>query len=450
MEILLLILGIVIGFLGAWILTAQKQKANLRQIVQEKEALEKENNSYLTQNQVLEHKKADLQEQYELQKKELAEAQQTIIQLNRTLSSQQADQKNLQEKLKEQQQNLQDLQQKFAAEFKNLANEIFEDKSKKFTDQNKLNLGALLDPLKERITNFEKKIDLASKESLSWNAALKEQITGLRELNMRITTEAQNLTKALKGESKVQGGWGEFILEGILEKSGLCRDREFFVQQSHTTENGSRLQPDIIINLPENKHIIIDAKVSLSAYERYCNLDNEEEKFAELKKHLLSIKSHVKNLSGKNYQQLYQLKSLDFVLMFVPVEPAFSLAIQHDVNLFNDAYDKNIVIVSPTTLLATLRTIASIWRQEYQNRNALEIARQGGDLYDKFVGFVQDLQDLGKKIDATQTGYANAMKKLTEGKGNLVTRAEKIKKLGASASKSLPESVLEKIDQDEE
>ncbi|MFW5760222.1 MAG: DNA recombination protein RmuC [Cyclobacteriaceae bacterium] len=450
MEILLLFLGIVIGLLAAWLYSTQRHKKVTEKILQEKNDLEKEKYSYVTQNQVLEQKLGDMQQLNNIQKSELSEAQNTIIQLNRNLSSLQADHKNLQQKLNEQQQNLQDLQQKFAAEFRNLANEIFEDKSKKFTDQNKINLGELLNPLKERIVDFEKKIDLASKESLSWNAALKEQITGLRELNLRITNEAQNLTKALKGESKVQGGWGEIILESILEKSGLCRDREFLVQQSHTTENGKRLQPDVIINLPEDKHIIIDAKVSLSAYERYCNLDSEEEKITELKKHLLSIKSHVKNLSSKNYQQLYQLKSLDFVLMFVPVEPAFSLAIQNDVNLFNDAYDKNIVIVSPATLLATLRTIASIWRQEYQNQNAMEIARQGGDLYDKFVGFVQDLQDLGKKIDATQAGYNNAMKKLTEGRGNLVSRAERIKKLGANVSKSLPESLLDNIDATDE
>jgi len=449
MEIILLILGIVIGFLLAWILANNKNKAVIIQTEAKNQEIQSEVQQYQTQNQILEQKNKDLQLQCTDQKNEIAQAQNTILSLNRNLSTLQADHKNLKLKLDEQQGNLRELQQKFAAEFKNLANEIFEDKSKKFTDQNKLNLGQILNPLKERITDFEKKIDLANKENLTWNASLKEQISGLKELNLQITREAENLTKALKGESKVQGGWGEFILESILEKSGLSKDREFHVQQSHVTENGNRLQPDVVITLPEGKHIIIDAKVSLSAYERYCNCDSDDEKNAELKKHLLSMKNHVKNLSSKNYQQLYQLKGLDFVLLFVPVEPAFSLAIQYDVNLFNDAFDKNIVIVSPSTLLATLRTIASIWRQEYQNRNAVEIARQGGDLYDKFVGFVQDLQDLGGKLNATQDGYNKAMNKLVEGRGNLVSRAEKIKKLGANASKSLPENLLEKIKEGE-
>ncbi len=449
MEIILLILGIIIGFLLAWVLASNKNKAAIIQSEAKNQEIQNNLQQYQTQHQILEQKNKDLQQLSTDQKNELIQAQNTILSLNRNLSTLQADHRNLKVKLDEQQGNLLELQQKFAVEFKNLANEIFEDKSKKFTDQNKLNIGQILNPLKDRITDFEKKIDLANKENLTWNASLKEQITGLKELNLQITREAENLTKALKGESKVQGGWGEFILESILEKSGLSKDREFYVQQSHVTENGNRLQPDVIITLPEGKHIIIDAKVSLSAYERYCNCDNDEERSAELKKHLLSMKNHTKNLSSKNYQQIYKLKGLDFVLLFVPVEPAFSLAIQYDVNLFNDAYDKNIVIVSPSTLLATLRTIASIWRHEYQNRNALEIARQGGDLYDKFVGFVQDLQDLGVKINASQDGYHKAMNKLVEGRGNLVSRAEKIKKLGANASKSLPENLLEKIHEGE-
>lgn len=355
-----------------------------------------------------------------------------------------SDYKNLQENLKTQKQELNEIKEKFSAEFKNLANEIFEEKSKKFTDQNKLQVGELLKPLGDKIIEFEKKVEQTNKESIERNSALKEQISGFKELNQKITKEAENLVKALKGDTKAQGNWGEFILESILEKSGLEKGREYFIQQSLKDEEGNRYQPDVVVQLPDQKSVIVDSKVSLIAYERYANTEDAAEKDAQIKAHLLSLRAHIKGLSEKNYQNLYGVEGLDFVLMFIPVEPAFSIAVQKDPELFNDAYAKNIVIVSPATLIATLRTIASIWKQEYQNRNAIEIARQGGALYDKFVSFVEDIKGIGRHLDQTQKAYKESAKKLYDGTGNLVKRAEDMKKLGAKASKSMDPKLLER------
>ncbi|MCC7095433.1 MAG: DNA recombination protein RmuC, partial [Ignavibacteriaceae bacterium] len=260
----------------------------------------------------------------------------------------------------------------------------------------------------------------------------------------------KNLTEALKGQSKTQGNWGEFILESILEKSGLVKGREYVVQESLTSESGKRLQPDVIIKLPENKSIVVDSKVSLIGYEKYISEEDEHQKQLGLREHINSIRSHIKNLSGKNYQNLYQLESLDFVLMFMPIEPAFALAVQNDQAIFNDAFEMNIVIVSPSTLLATLRTISSIWRQENQNKNALEIARQSGDMLDKFTAFVEDLLTVGKGLISVKDNYDKAMNKLTDGRGNLISRAEKIKELGAKTSKSLPPAILNRAKEDSE
>jgi DNA recombination protein RmuC len=269
-------------------------------------------------------------------------------------------------------------------------------------------------------------------------------------MNQQITQEAKNLTTALKGQSKTQGNWGEFILESILEKSGLVKGREYVVQESITAESGKRFQPDVIINLPENKSIIIDSKVSLVGYEKFVSEDDENQKQLGLREHINSIRTHIKSLSSKNYQNLYQLESLDFVLMFMPIEPAFAIAVQSDPLIFTDAFEQNIVIVSPSTLLATLRTISSIWRQENQNKNALEIARQSGEMLDKFAAFVDDLISVGKGLVSAKDNYDKAMNKLTEGRGNLIGRSEKIKKLGAKASKTLPPSILNRADIDDD
>ncbi|MDH5379889.1 MAG: DNA recombination protein RmuC [Cyclobacteriaceae bacterium] len=375
---------------------------------------------------------------------DLEKERRTNIDLNRQVAGREMEVKNLQEKLFEQKKEIQVIQEKFSLEFKNLANQIFEEKSKKFTDQNKQNILDILNPLGERISSFEKKVEETSKESIARNSALREQISGLKELNIKITKEAENLTKALKGDSKAQGNWGEVILERILESSGLEKGREYSVQDSFNTQEGKRLQPDVIINLPDNKNIVVDSKVSLIAYEQFVNGEDNTGKQIQHKAHLNSVRTHMKNLSEKNYQSLYGIKGLDFVLMFIPIEPAFSMAVSTDESLYLDAYTKNIILVSPTTLLATLRTIANIWKNEYQNRNALEIARQSSDLYDKFVGFTDDLLLIGKQINGSQKAYDDAIKKLSEGKGNLISRTERLRKLGISPSKQIDPKFLDK------
>jgi DNA recombination protein RmuC len=364
--------------------------------------------------------------------------------LSSSYSSLQADYNNLQNKLTDQKEEIEQLQKKFTTEFENLANKIFDEKTSKFSEQSKNSLQEIIKPLRDEISKFEKKVDDSSKESIRGNASLREQLQMLKDMNQQITQEAKNLTQALKGGTKTQGSWGEFILESILEKSGLVKGREYKVQEVIYSEEGRRFQPDVIVNLPENKSVIIDSKVSLVAYEKFISGEGDIQKQLALKEHIASIKNHIKNLSSKNYQSLYQLESLDFVLMFMPIEPAFALAVQQDANLFNDAFDKNIVIVSPSTLLATLRTVASIWRAENQNRNALEIARQSGALYDKFQSLITDLIDLGKRITTLQRGYEEAMKKLHTGKGNLISSVERIKQLGANTTKSLPQQLLDR------
>src|SRR3989339_270781 len=381
---------------------------------------------------------------------ELTNERAKVIELNSSYSSLQADYNNLQNKLSEQKEEIEQLQKKFTTEFENLANKIFEEKTTKFSEQSKNNLAEILNPLREKISEFEKRVEETNKESIRGNASLREQLQMLKDMNQQITQEAKNLTQALKGGTKTQGSWGEFILENILEKSGLVKGREYKIQNVIISEEGRRFQPDVIVNLPENKSVIIDSKLSLLAYEKFISSEDELQRQLSLKEHITSVRNHIKNLSSKNYQSLYQLESLDFVLMFMPIEPAFALAVQNEPNLFNDAFDKNIVIVSPSTLLATLRTVASIWRQENQNRNALEIARQSGALYDKFQGLIMDLIDLGKKMDTMKDRYGDLMRKLHLGKGNLVSSVERIKRLGANTTKSLPQQLLDRADDEDE
>ncbi|GGC96257.1 DNA recombination protein RmuC [Flavobacterium lutivivi] len=365
------------------------------------------------------------------------------------LSKKETDFENLWERNKEQKEEVEQLQQKFTKEFENLANKILEEKTNKFTEQNKENLKNILSPLQDKIQLFEKKVEDSQKETHGYHSALKEQLQHLKDQNLKISKEAENLTKALKGDSKMQGNWGELILERVLEKSGLEKDREYFVQQSFTTEEGNRIQPDVVINLPDGKKMIVDSKVSLTAYERYVNEENEELKPQFLKEHLNSLKRHVEQLSEKNYHDLYQMESPDFVLLFVPIETAFALALNEDSSLYNRAFEKNIVIVTPSTLLATLRTIDSMWTNQKQQENAIEIARQAGALYDKFEGFVSDLIKIGKKMDEAKVEYQGAMNKLVDGSGNLITRVENLKKMGAKAKKSLPENIILRANKDD-
>ncbi len=359
-----------------------------------------------------------------------------------------ADMENLQLKNSEQKEEVNKLQEKFTKEFENLANKILDEKSLKFTEQNQKNIKNILSPLQEKIQLFEKKVEDSQKENISINSALREQLLNLQNQNIKISKEAENLTKALKGDSKMQGNWGELVLERVLEKSGLEKDREYYVQQSFTKEDGSRVLPDVVINLPDGKKMIIDSKVSLTDYERFVNADEDlQEKY--LKDHINSLKKHVDQLSAKKYEDLYDMESPDFVLMFVPIETAFSSAINKDTSLYNNAFEKNIVIVTPSTLLATLRTIDSMWNNEKQQRNAIEIARQAGALYDKFEGFVSDLTKVGKKMDEAKNEYRGAMNKLVEGRGNIITSIEKLKKMGAKAKKSIPDSILKRAKEDD-
>ena len=369
--------------------------------------------------------------------------------INIQLSKKENDFENLWERNKEQKEEVEKLQEKFTKEFENLANKILEEKSSKFTEQNKENMKNILSPLQEKIQLFEKKVDDTHKESIDYHAALRQQIIGLSEMNAQMSKETLNLTKALKGDSKMQGNWGELVLERVLEKSGLEKDREYYVQQSHTAVDGNRVFPDVVINLPDGKKMIVDSKVSLTAYEKYINEEDDSLKIGYLKEHVSSIKRHVEQLGEKNYHDLYEIESPDFVLLFIPIEPAFAMALNEDTTLYNKAFEKNIVIVTPSTLLATLRTIDSMWANQKQQENAMEIARQAGALYDKFQGFVDDLIKIGKKIDESKIEYGAAMNKLVEGKGNLITSVEKLKKMGAKAKKALPESILKRADNDD-
>lgn len=355
-----------------------------------------------------------------------------------------------QDKLNEQQKNLADLQQKFTLEFSLIANKILDEKSAKFTAQNQTNLDTILNPLKANIKSFEEKVDKVYQTEAAERSQLKGVIFQLMDQSKQIQTDANNLTKALKGDNKKQGNWGEVILERVLERSGLIKDREYRIQASLNNAEGTRLQPDVVIDLPDEKHLIVDAKISLVAYERMMTAETDEEKLVNLKQHLFSVKAHIDGLAGKNYQNLYQINSPDFVLLFMPIESSFSVTVQTDNELFNYAWDRKVVIVSPTTLLATLRTIASIWKVDRQNKNVFEIAEEAGSLYDKFVGFLEDMEKIGKHIDMTQKAHDDAFKKLQYGNGNLIGKVEKIKKLGAKtkSNKQIDSKFLEEPEEE--
>ena len=389
-----------------------------------------------------------LQETIDKTEKEREEIRREKDFLNTELTRKNADYENLQQQNLERDKELAKQQEQLRKDFELLANNILDKSSSKITEQNKENLKNILNPLQEKIKTFEKKVEDTQKESISMHSSLKEQLKGLKELNQQMSKEALNLTKALKGDSKMQGNWGELVLERVLEKSGLEKDREYFIQQSFTADDGKRVLPDVVIHLPDNKKMIIDSKVSLTAYENYVNNDDEQEKEQALKEHIASLNRHVIQLSDKKYEDIYEIESPDFVLLFVPVEPAFAIAINTDNQLYNKAFEKNIVIVTPATLLATLRTIDTMWNNEKQQRNAIEIARQAGALYDKFEGFVTDLTRVGKKMDEAKKEYKGAMNKLVEGRGNLITSVEKIKKLGAKAKKQLPQNIIERAQED--
>lgn len=434
--------GIILG--GLFIYLKYKNSISLS----EHEKLKENFNSVIIEKEKISDRLNNLDANFKSINAELSAEREKVLQLNKYLASAKTTNDNLNIRLQEQKEELENLQKRFTVEFENLANKILEEKSTKFTLQNRENLDQLLKPLGEKIKDFEKKVDEVYVKDSSERAALVQQIRTLHELNQQMSKDANNLTKALKGDSQYQGSWGEFILESVLEKSGLVKGREYQIQETLKSENGRNLRPDVIIYLPDDKCIIIDSKVSLTAYEQCVSCNDENERGVFLKEHVRSLKQHIKSLGEKNYQSIYSVNSPDFVLMFVAIEPAFALAVQAENNLFYEAFEKNIVLVSPSTLLATLRTISNIWKQENQNRNVLEIAKQSGEMYDKFVGFVDDLIAMGRALQATRDKYEGAMNKLTAGRGNLVGKAEKIKALGAKTTKTLPDSLIKRIEED--
>lgn len=376
----------------------------------------------------------------------LKEERQEVLRLSTDLTRVATINATLNEKLTENQQLMQSLNERFTKEFENLSNRLLEENSKKFTEQNKTNIEQILSPLRDRIKDFEKKVDDSYKIEAAERNTLKGEIKNLIELNKQISDEANNLAKALKGDTKKQGNWGEVILERILERSGLTKGVEYEVQVSTTNDDGRRLQPDVVVYLPEGKHLIIDSKVSLIAYEALVNCEKDEDRDRCLRDHILSVKNHIKQLSDKEYQHLPGMNSPDFVLLFMPIESSFGIAVQADAELFSYAWDRKIVMVSPSTLLATLRTISSIWKQEKQTQNALQIAKVAGGLYDKFVGFYKDMTDASAKMDAAKKSQDEAIKKLGEGGGNIIRKIEELKNLGAKTTKELTSAVLEKAD----
>ncbi|HJX70511.1 MAG TPA: DNA recombination protein RmuC [Bacteroidales bacterium] len=428
LGIVALVLGILLGSVAVYLILRTRYVSSVR--------LNTEKENLLFRN--IDELKATLGEKEKL-----------LFDLIGKYNTKQAEYKALEEKLLEHRKEFEDLQARFTIEFKNLANEILEEKSKKFTEQNKTNLNDILKPLGEKIKDFEKKVEEVYDKESQQRYSLKEEVRRLAELNQQVSKETSNLTKALKGDSKSQGIWGEIILENILEKSGLVKDREYFIQESLKGDDERRQQPDVILVYPGNRSIVIDSKVSLTAYERYVSAENDKERESALKEHLLSVRKHIQELSLKNYQDVYQLNSLDFVMMFLPVEPAYMIAIQTDSEIWQYAYDRRILLISPTNLIAALKLVVSLWRQEYQNKNALEIARKSGELYDKFVGLMEDLTDVGHKLKQTQKSFDASMNKLSWGRGSLVKRAQDLKELGIKTRKDIPQNVLDKTEMDE-
>lgn len=442
-NILYLIIGAAAGFAAAWFFAKAKFLKPAGLSINESENLKQELINLNSELRIKDDRLNLLNDNLVEIKKKLSEKEEQLIIHQKSLVAKDSDLKHLNERLAENKKEVEELQAKFKLEFENLANKIFEEKSGKFTEQNRKNLDQILNPLKDKIQQFEQKVEETHKKDIADRASIQERIKNLIETSNQMSEDAKNLTKALKGDSKTQGNWGELILENILERSGLVKEREYFVQQSFKDESGNRFQPDVIVKYPGDRSVVIDSKVSLTAYERFVSSEDPDEQEKILNEHLISLKNHIKELGEKNYQDLYQLKSLDFVMMFVPIEPSYLVAIQKDPDLWNFAYEKRILLISPTNLIAALKMIASMWRQEYQSQNVLEIARQSGALYDKFVGFISDLQDIGNKLDSTRKTYESAMNKISTGRGNLVTTAQKIKELGAKTKKELPKDLFE-------
>ncbi|HUX97355.1 MAG TPA: DNA recombination protein RmuC [Bacteroidales bacterium] len=432
MEMVFLAIGLVAGAVIGWLFIRQKafQERGI--------SVEEVNNRYIA---------IDL---FNQEKKENSDKENTIIALNARVAELSANLKNIEEKFTESKKEIEEIHKKFSLEFKNLSNDILEEKSKKFLELNEKSVGNLLNPLKEKIKEFEGKIDEVYKDETRERISLKKELENIVKLNQQVSDDAHKLTNALKGDKKMLGDWGEVQLEMILEKAGLERDIHYRKQESIRDEEGKNLRPDYIINLPDEKQLIVDSKVSLVAYERYFNSDDDNVKASALKQHLNDLLNHIRELGDKNYQKLYGINPPDYVLMFVPIEPAMALAQREDPSLFDKALKKNIVMVGTSTLLATLRTINFIWNQDKQRKNVFEIARQSGALYEKFTGFIEDLLAVGRKLDDAKSEYSNAMNKLYESKkkgDTIIGRIQRIKELGAETTKSLPQNILDKLEE---
>jgi len=424
-EILFLLIGVVIGGLVTALMYPYIKK-------QDEDKVDKQ--QYDLINDQMAEIKIRLETERE-QAEKLKEEKVRLEEQNRFLQKENA------EKIEE----VKSIQERLTTEFENIAGKIITQKSKELTEKQHEKLSTILDPLKENIDDFKKKVADTYEKELRDNLSLKAEVKKLYDLNSKISTEAENLTKALKGDVKKMGNWGEVILERILEDSGLTKGREYQREVADTNEEGKAIRPDVVIYLPEDKHIIIDSKLSLVDYEKYVSCDDDEERKAHLKKHVESMRKHIKGLFEKNYASAKKLNSPDFVLMFLPLESSFAAAIEGDAQLFSFAWEHKIVPVSPSTLLATLKIIASIWKQEKQTRNAQEIARQGGALYDKLVGLLEDIQKIGRTINVLQNNYSDAVNKLSTGRGNLLSRAEKIRELGAKTSKKIPDNTFDNL-----
>lgn len=434
-TIIISILGGIVGFLIVSLIS-KRNKTPLD--TTDSNELRDEMLSLRKDKEHLESRLENAKEEFKAQQNRERELTDERVKLSSELSSTKTELQKMGEKLAEEESRLAELQERFTKEFKLVANSILKENTKDFSATHQKELEDILKPLKEKIKTFEESVEKKYNHENTERITLKNELKHLLELNQTLNTQAQNLTNALKGESKTRGNWGELVLERILESSGLIEGEEYQTQYSDTNNENKRIQPDVIINLPDDKHLIIDSKVSLVAYDNYMAEEDDIERAKQLKLHVMSVRNHVNQLSDKNYQSGKKLNSPDFVLLFMPIEPAFSLAVQNDPQLYVHAWDKKVVIVSPTTLLATLRTIASVWKNEKFTRNVKEIQEKAGLLYDKFVGFLDDMQKIDRGLISARSAYDDAHNKLRSGRGNIVGRIEKIKELGASSQKEIP------------
>ena len=446
MLIIGLLVGLTVGVTCTWIFQERRCDSKKQSLQEETEGLKLNIQNFEVEHAKIQERATYLENELSSAKTTLKEKEDAINELKDKLAREETERTSSETRIKEQREEFDKIKGQLKTDFQNLANSILDDKSKKFTEQNKKNLDELLNPLNEKIKEFKNKVETTHDQQTRDRVKLIEQIKNLTELNVQMSQEANNLTNALKGQSKTMGNWGELILETLLEHSGLQKGEEYLVQESFKKEDGKRSQPDVIVNLPEEKHLVIDSKVSLVAYERYCSESENDDKDPHLKSHVASIRKHVNDLTQKNYQELHQISAPDFIMMFVPLDPALIIALQNDPKLFMEAFDKGIFLVSPATLLFALRTIANLWKREKQNRNALEIAKRSGQLYDKFVLFYEKLEELGGYIKKTQESYDDSLNKLKTGRGSLVSRVEKIKQLGARATKELPGNAFDDED----